>query len=58
MPKFKWFKRTKPEPKEVKNCTNCRFNNEEIGCFVGTYYAAKGLKAICYQGELWEANIK
>ena len=54
MPKFKWFKRTKPESKEVKNCTNCRFNNEEIGCFVGTYYAAKGLKAICYQGELWE----
>ena len=39
--------------KETKNCSTCRFN-EDINCYAGTYYAAKGQNKICYDGELWE----
>ena len=41
--------------KEIKNCSTCRFN-EDVSCYAGTYYAAKGQNRICFDGELWESN--
>ena len=38
------------------NCITCRFKKND-NCVVGTYYAEKGGKAICYEGEFWEAKI-
>lgn len=52
---FKRKRKIKSKDKEVKNCSTCRFNSEdEFICFVDTYYATKGQKKLCYEGELWE----
>lgn len=37
----------------IKNCMSCKFN-DGYNCTVGTYYANKGIKAICIEGELWQ----
>ena len=37
-----------------QTCTTCRFNNGN--CWVGTYYAERGLNKSCISGELWEPN--
>jgi len=41
--------------KVVNSCKDCKYN---IGlyCNVGSKYAEKGQKALCYNGELWEGN--
>ena len=41
--------------RDIGKCTKCKFNNE-IHCIVGSYYGNKGIKNVCYEGELWEAN--
>jgi hypothetical protein len=42
--------------KQKNTCITCKFNSEIWAgtCIVGTYYAEKGMSAICYKGELWE----
>jgi len=52
---FKLKKTKSKTKKEVKNCSTCRFN-EDVSCYAGTYYAAKGQNKICHEGELWESN--
>lgn len=56
MPILKLLLHSKLVKEEPKNCTTCRFNCEDIYCVVGSYYANKGQKKICYEGELWESN--
>ena len=41
---------------DIGKCSSCRFNNGNGNCYVGTYYAEKGLNVICYEGELWKAK--
>jgi len=38
---------------EVKDCSNCKFNDGE-NCTVGTHYAEQGRYGICMEGELHE----
>jgi len=40
---------------KTNSCKDCKYN---IGlyCNVGSKYAEKGQKALCYNGELWEGN--
>jgi len=55
---FKLLKHSKLV-EDNKTCKTCRFNCEDDhtsinDCNVGTHYAKLGMKAICYEGELWE----
>lgn len=50
---FNLIKKRKLQPVKINTCTTCRFN-QDITCYAGTYYAAKGENKICYNGELWE----
>jgi hypothetical protein len=48
-------KKNKVNTSKINTCITCRFN-EDVYCYVGTYYAAKGQNRICLEGELWESN--
>ena len=52
---FRIFAKRKTAADAVKtSCSSCKFFIEEQDCcIVGTYYANKGLKRICYGGEEW-----
>lgn len=45
----------KPVIDTEPTCKTCKFNSGP-SCTVGSYYAEKGVSAVCFSGELWESK--